>query len=247
MTMILDPTIRSLTEYLRLKERSKHSKQGRDNELLVPKRPVICPDCSEQESFWIKAYYFRWVVEGELAEVLPVPRYVCKCCGLVLSVLFAFLVPYRQVSLQSLARGVQAYILRKTSYRRVASNIGNNEDSIQRPSHSQIWQWVQLFATRSLLNLEIWMQRVCVNAGKDKQLTPATCLNSTKAQSITKVRKLNSARRLLSLTWTVLEPKPNLVHALQSYFTEIVQPPFSILTGRGITLTPPQSSNHIKW
>jgi len=246
MTMILDPTIRSLTEYLRLKERSRHSKQGKGNELLVPKRPDTCPDCSEKQSFWIKGYYFRWVVEGELAEVIPVPRYICKCCGLVLSVLFAFLVPYRQASLQSLVRGVQDYILRKTSYRKIASNIGNNEDSIQRPSHSQIWQWVQLFATRSLQNLEIWMQRACVTAGKDKQATPAICLNSIRAQSITKVRKLNSGRRLLALAWTLLEPRRNLVHALQTYFTEIVQPPFSILTGRGITLTPPQSSNHIR-
>ena len=144
-------------------------------------------------------------------------------------------------------RGVQDYILRKTSYRKVASSIGNNEDSIQRPSHSQIWQWVQLFSTRSFENLEIALQRACVIAGKEKQLTPAICPNSIRAQSITKIRKLNSARRLLALSWILLDPKQNLVQALQTYFTEIVQRPFSNLTGRGITLTPPQSSNHIKW
>ena len=246
MTMILDPTIRSLSEYLKLKKRSRHSK-GNQNELLVPKRPDTCPECQEEHSFWVKAYYFRWVVEGDLTEVLPVPRYICKCCGLVLSVLFAFLVPYRQGSLQTLVRGVQDYILRKTSYREVAGDIGNNEDSIQRPSHSQIWQWVRLFATRSLQNLEISMQRACMTAGKEKQLALATCLNSKKAQSITKVRELNSARRLLAMVWTLLESKQNLVQALHTYYSEIVQPPYSILTGRGITLTPPQSSKHIKW
>jgi hypothetical protein len=244
MTMILDPTIRSLSEYLRLKERNKNPKK--EDCPLVPKRPDTCPHCSEDQCFWIKAYYFRWVVEGELTEQLRVPRYICKCCGLVLSVLFAFLVPYRQLSLQTLVRGVQDYMLRKTSYRRVASSIGNNEDSIQRPSHSQIWHWVQLFSTRSFESLEIVLQRACVTAGKEKQLTPAICLNSVNAQSIAKVRKLNSARRLLALGWILLEPKQNLVQALQTYFTEIVQPPFSILTGRGITLTPPQSLNHIR-
>lgn len=244
MTIILDPTIRSLSEYLRLKERAEKSRQ--ENCRPVPKRPEACPHCLEEQCFWIKAYYFRRVVEGELAEQLRVPRYVCKFCGLVLSVLFAFLVPYRQLSLRTLVRGVQDYILRKTSYRKVASSIGNSEDSIQRPSHSQIWHWVQLFSTRSFENLEIVLQRACITAAKEKQLTPAICPNSVRAQSIAKVRKLNSARRLLALGWILLEPKQNLVQVLQTYFTEIVQPPFSILTGRGITLTPPQSLNHIK-
>lgn len=244
MTMILDPTIRSLSEYLRLKEQAENSKQ--ENCWLVPKRPETCPHCLEEQCFWIKAYYFRRVVEGELTELLRVPRYICKCCGLVLSVLFAFLVPYRQFSLQSLVRGVQDYILRKTSYRKVASSIGNNEDSIQRPSHSQIWHWVQLFSTRSFENLEIVLQRACVTASKEKQMTPADCPNSVRAQSVTKIRKLNSARRLLALSRILLELKQNLVQALQTYFTEIVQPHFSILTGRGITLTPPQSSKHVK-
>jgi hypothetical protein len=161
--------------------------------------------------------------------------------------LFAFVVPYRQETMQTLVKGVQDYLLRKTSYRQVAGDIGNNEDSIQRPSHSQVWQWVQLFAARSVLNLEILMQRACMNAGREKRLTPVKCLNSIKAHSIEKVRELNSARRLLSLVWLLLESKQNLVQALQTYLTEIVQPPFSILTGRGITLAPPQSSKHINW
>jgi hypothetical protein len=164
----------------------------------------------------------------------------------VISILFAFLVPFRQVTVQTLAKGVQEYLLREVSYRQVASEIGNSEDSIQRPSHSQVWQWVQLFAARSLHNLETTIQRACVNAGKEKQLTPANCMNSIKAHSIRKVRQLNSASRLLALVWVLLESKQNLVQALLTYFTEFVQPPYSILTGRGITLARPQSSKHIK-
>lgn len=43
MTIILDPTIRSLSEYLRLKERNKNCKQK--NCSPVPKRPDTCPHC----------------------------------------------------------------------------------------------------------------------------------------------------------------------------------------------------------
>ena len=68
MTIILDPTIRSLSEYLRLKERNKNCKQK--NCSPVPKRPDTCPHCLEEQCFWIKAYYFRRVVEGELTELL---------------------------------------------------------------------------------------------------------------------------------------------------------------------------------
>ena len=111
MTMILDSTIQSATEYLKLKKQQ----QGTSNEnglkkkhtYLVPERPTMCPDCQAKNSFWVKAYYFRWFVEGDIEDVLPVPRYICRWCHLVVSILFAFLVPYRQFTKQIIAEGVE--------------------------------------------------------------------------------------------------------------------------------------------
>lgn len=253
MTIILDPTIRSLSEYLKLKKRRKHSERENgmqsENDLLIPERPSVCPECQAEHSFWIKGYYFRWVVEGDLLEVIPVPRYICRWCSEVFSILFAFLVPYRHFTLETLARGAQDYILTETSYRKVASQNGNSDDSIQRPNHSQVWSWVHLFATSSFQKLEIAMQRACMNAGVQNQLAAVgqhTCLNSINAQSMEKVRKLNSASNVLALIGLLLQTKQNLVEALQTYFAEFVQPSHSILTGRGVTLSSPQSSRHIK-
>jgi len=254
MTMIQDQTVRSFSEYRKLKKRHQNAEAQKGSEskeqLLVPKRPTVCPECQAEHSFWIKAYYFRWAVEGDLFEVIPVPRYICRWCSEVVSVLFAFLVPYRQFTLECLARGVQDYILTKTSYREVASDIGNNDESIQRPSHSQIWTWVHLLAESSLQKIEIAMQRACMNAGTESKLPAASqhcCLNSIRAQSIEKARKLNSSARVLALVAILLQRnKGNLVEALQTYFLEFVQPPISILTGRGIRLASPQSLKHIK-
>lgn len=252
MTIILDPAIRSLSEYLRLKKRHNDAEQQNGeqptHQMLIPKRPVVCPECQATRSFWIKGYYFRWVVEGDLTEALPVPRYICRCCSKVFSILFAFVVPYRHFTLQALARGIQNYILTKTTYRETAGEIANQDDSRQRPSHSQVWTWVDLFASSSLQKLEIKIQRACMKASMAKQLTgfsQPVCPNCINAQSLEKVHKLNCANRVLALTALLLQPKQNLVEALQTYFVEFVQPACSILTGRSITLASPQSSQHL--
>lgn len=252
MTMILDQTIRSLSEFLKLKKQRQQAEKRKGlktkNQLLVPERPGVCPACQAEHSFWIKGYYFRWAVEGDLIEVIPVPRYICRWCAEVVSILFAFLVPYRQFTLESLSKGVQDYILTKTSYRKVASEIGNNDESIQRPNHTQVWSWVRLIAKSFLQKSEIVMQRACMSAGMEDKLAAVGehwCLNSIRAQSMQKARALNGASRGLALVALLLQTKQNLVEALQSYFIEFVQTPSSILTGRGITLSSPQSSKHI--
>ena len=103
MAMILDPTVGTLSEYLRLKKKQLSKNKHR---LLVPERPRMCPECGREECFWVKGYYFRWVVEADLEEVLPIPRYVCRYCRLVVSVLFSFLVPYRQFTKTQIGQGI---------------------------------------------------------------------------------------------------------------------------------------------
>ena len=195
-------------------------------------------------------HFFRWAVEGELAEVVPIPRYICSSCSQIVSVLFAFLVPYRHFTVSMISQAMQDYILNRTSYRKVAGEIANDDDVTQRPNHSQVWYWVDRFGECVIQNLEVFMQRSCMNAGKERQLTGVSqhaCPNDIRARSLEKVKKLNSACRVLALAGILLKPKFNLVAALQSYFVAFVHPPLSILTGRGITLFTPQSLKHMIW
>jgi hypothetical protein len=250
--MILDQTIQSATEYLKLKKQQQGTSNENDlkkkHKYLVPERPTICPDCQTKDSFWVKAYYFRRFVEGDIEEVLPVPRYICRWCHLVVSILFAFLVPYRQFAKQIIAEGVEQYVLTETTYRESAGLICGNSDNGQRPDHSQVWRWVNVFAHRAAWKLNLVLQRLCVRAGKTEHLAGlhnSVCPNVLKAQSLEKVRKLNSGARLLALAKLLLELEGNFVSQLQTCFVNFVHPPLSILTGCGVKLITPHSLQHM--
>lgn len=254
MTMILDPAIASLGEYLRLKHEQQAADQAkpglrRKHQYLVPKRPTACPECSAEESFWVKAYFFRWAVEADLREVLPVPRYVCRQCNLVVSVLFAFLVPYRQLTVAAIGEAVQNYLAAKTTYREAAEAVSGSND-VQRPNHSQVWHWVDLLAGRAVKQLNVRLQRACILAGKERcvpGLDGVVCPNAKMAQSLEKVRQLNCGAGLLVLANVLLQQGGDFVAELQACFSNSVQPALSILTGRALRLYTPQSSQHVIW
>jgi hypothetical protein len=254
MTSILDSSVQSLGEYVRLKREQQALEQQPDlkkkHKYLVPARPTECPACSAQDSFWVKAYFFRWAVEAELEEVLPVPRYICKWCGLVVSVLFAFLVPYRQMTAATVGKAVQEYLVERTSYRAVAGAVSGSSDKVQRPNHSQVWRWVELFAGKAAAGLNARLQRACIQYGKESgvgAIHETVCPNACMASTPEKTRKLNSGTRLVGLVRLLLERSENVVAELQACFAIRVQPACSILTGRGVSLFTPQSSHHLIW
>jgi len=255
MTMLLDWSITSLNEYQRrkdeqLKAEHREGSLRQSHKLLVPERPAVCPECKAEKSFWSKGYYFRWAVDAESEVVLPVPRYMCRFCHLVLSVLFAFLVPYRQFTTDTIGRGVRDYVEDEVSYRHEASLIAGDDDKRdeQRPNHSQLWRWVDDFSRKSAKRLSVVVQRACVAAGKEARLVEVShsvlCLNALRAHSIEKAQQLITASKLLAMAGVLLEPRQNSVKALQAYFVFFVQSPSSILTGRGVRLITPQSSQH---
>lgn len=255
MTMILDSTIRSLQDYLRLKEQRQAAEQQepsskKKHTYLVPERPKACPRCSAKECFWVKGYYFRWAVEGDIEQVLPIPRYICNCCQLVVSLLFAFLVPYRQFTKKIVAEAVQGYLVDRTTYRRAAGEIAGDNEDMQRPNHGQVWHWVELLATRSQKSLNTILQRACVTAGKESCLSGVHerfCPNATTAHSLEKASKLNCGTRLLILAEIWLQCQEKVIERLLTHFVDFVQPALSILTGRGVTLFTPQSSQQVIW
>lgn len=100
----------------------------------------------------MKSYYFRWVVEAEVEEVICVPRYICRRCKLVISALFAFVVPYRHFSGAVLSKAIEDYVEAETSYRDVAGEHSDSDGV--RPSYPTIWTWIELFANRAAQEME---------------------------------------------------------------------------------------------
>lgn len=254
MTIIQDHGITTLSGYLALKKevqdagRLAECQSSKTNNLLVPDRPAACPECNAPGSFWVHGYFYRWAIEGELETVVPIPRYRCQLCRLIVSVLFAFLVPYRQFTVQAMAEAVKMYVSTETSYRTVAGELSCERDDSQRPNHSAVWHWVRLFAHESAASLAIVLQRACMRAGREKHLMGVSdhvCPNAYKAHSLAKTMQLNFAIRVLALANVLLDWTGNLVHGLQTYFAGVVQNPSSILTGRGISLITPQSSQQV--
>jgi len=249
MTMIMDYTISSLGEYVQLRKQqldnewqNVSSGSKKKHQLLVPERPRHCQECGKTDCFWVHSYWYRWAIEGDVEAIVPVPRFECSFCAKVVSVLYAFLAPYRQFTVHAMAEAVETYISEKTSYRKVAGELAGEN---YRPAHSQVWQWVMLFVSKVQAFLGVTLQRACVDYGKEEeQLIWAgrrECPNAENAASLEKATKLSFAARTLAMTELLLNQKTGLICALQTYFVQNVQCPRSILTGRSIRLFTPQS------
>lgn len=241
MQMIEDQrgVITSLSKYVAASE------QTESNKLLVPKRPEVCPQCLSMSCFWVHSYYQRLATEGELEVDITVPRYICRYCHLLISVLFAFLVPHRQFTVLVIAKAVETYVTKPTSYRKSAGELCNEQF---RPHASQIHLWVGTFATKSRRMLRSKLQYFCVESGKGEQeigkADKLVCRNAKKARSPKKFDSLNNSAVVLGLAALFFDMSTNIVQALQTYFSQFVQRPLSILTGRGIRLLTPQRLGH---
>lgn len=255
MAIIHDSGIASLSEYLALKDTvaagpGQGSPAGvlvREGGFLVPERPKACRACGAAGSLWVKGYYTRKAVEGDRQEEILVPRYECSLCWVVISILFAFLVPYRQFTIQTLEQATQEYLMSNATYRSVAGELAGVVDDTHRPNHSQVWRWVNDFALKSARFLMTVLQRACVDAGKELSLTGVSqhvCPNSKKAHTAPKARALNCAVRVLAMAQHLLETSTELLQPLQAYFASFVQNPLSIFTGRGVRLLSPHNLHH---
>lgn len=122
-------------------------------------RPNRCPSkaCGKSECFWKHTGYKRKARDGELEGTVLVQRFLCKYCGLVISCLFDFLVPYVIFAARVVAEAARCYASETGSYRQLAETLGGIEEDgdggVLRPSHNQIFCWVKhlAFLSRALL------------------------------------------------------------------------------------------------
>src|SRR5271156_4431702 len=75
----------------------QYVENGKDLEV---ERPSRCPreTCNRRDCFWRHTGYYRQVKEEDESVSVRIQRFMCRYCGLVISCLFSFLVPYRQGS-----------------------------------------------------------------------------------------------------------------------------------------------------
>lgn len=75
-----------------------------DNPFDVVSRPEVCARCQERESFHRHGVYWRYVQETRC----KVARFLCKKCRLTVSVLPAFVLPYRSRLVEDVDRYFEA-------------------------------------------------------------------------------------------------------------------------------------------
>ncbi len=208
-------------------------------EKIEIKRPIRCQNqgCQRTNGFWRHTGYERTAREGDLSVVVSIERFLCKYCGLVVSCLFDFLIPYVIFSAKAVGSVVQRYAGSEVSYRGLAEEAAAidtaDADEGPRPSHVQIFRWVERMASQSSVLL-LQMQREAVNANRAPLSEKAlVCPNSWKAFTPDKRSALDRLLKLLvqSSRWCG-DGEATVVEWLHRYFLQTSSMCRAILSGR---------------
>lgn len=216
-----------------------------DRSVTVP-RPTVCPRCEARDTFWQHDSFKRWAIEGELRVQIKVPRFLCHDCGLTISCLLVFLIPYRQFTAPVVAVVVENYSTKKTSYRKEADAVVvlDSEDTPS-PSHNQIFRWVDCLARKSA-HLLLQIQKELVMRGSAKELEDSasgSCPNALKAHTLLKATALNHSLELVQLAGMLLIK--DSLSTLHAHFLSEVESLQEIFSGRALRLTAPQNVGQV--
>jgi len=224
----------TLAEYLKVKD-----------EIEVP-RPVHCPRCKESGTFWKHDCFERQAVEGELRATIRVQRFLCRVCGLAVSRLFAFLVPYRQFTAAMVAKACEVYACEETTYRQEAEDLSVlNSEGTPKPSHAQVFRWVNCLARRSEHLLFLSQKEMVMQGNLEKlDVTLHDCPNAYKAQSLEKAKALNGTGELMQLAKFALRVSNPLLQ-LHAHFLRAVESWQAIFSERPLKLSNPQTMKHV--
>ncbi len=96
------------------------------------RKPDNCPRCGARDCFWRHGRYQRTVIEGSQERKISVTRLICKSCGLTVSLLQSFIVPYRQFSAAAISQAVEVYVDGTAgSYLEAADRVSSAEEEIE--------------------------------------------------------------------------------------------------------------------
>lgn len=219
----------------------------KNQQSIKVERPERCQNekCRRSNCFWRHTGYDRTAREEELSVVIPIERFLCKHCGLVVSCLFDFLIPYVIFSAKAVGDVVQQYAGCEFSYRGLAEETAAVEivkdDEGPRPSHVQIFRWVKRLASQARV-LHLYVQRVATSVNRELVCeNEIVCPNRAKAFTTEKRLALDSLLRLLMLSSLCCGgAEASAVEWLHCYFLQTTSVCRAILSGRKLKLSAQQ-------
>lgn len=207
-------------------------------------RPDQCPECGSESCFWKNGFYMRQAREGEIVATVKVPRFKCRVCQLVVSVLLGFLIPYRRYSSKTVADAIREYLQEFTTYRKAASEVSADRHELPQPSPSRVFEWVDDFTRHCWDTIGMRINRACLRERIESNLgKTAQCPNSGKAHSEGKSQQLDLAATIM-VESLLLVKSTQVLRRLRAYLLESVEGVYDIFCGHHSRLSLSQNSEH---
>lgn len=212
-----------------------------------PQRPETCPRCGGRHTFWRHDSFERQAFEKELTATVRIQRFLCRNCGLTVSCLFAFLIPYKQATAAVVAEAAFEYGTKRTTYRALAEELDDlDSEAATRPSHTQAFKWIESICSKSEYLLQQIQKEAVMLGGSDllQNLVGVVCPNARKAHSSEKSKRLNALAEVIHHAHQLLGAR---LFELQSYFLRGVESLQAIFCDRVIGLLAPHRTKHVIW
>ena len=207
------------------------------------RKPDNCPRCGARDCFWRHGRYQRTVIEGSQERKISVTRLICKSCGLTVSLLQSFIVPYRQFSAAAISQAVEVYVDGTAgSYLEAADRVSSAEEEIQKPSSTQVFRWTDLLAWRAE-RLLAESQKEIMLRGREGDLPEngTNSPNAVKARKTLKKKRVNKLAELLSMGAVLVGKGDNLLCRLHHFFLFNAESMKAFWTGRKQRLPAPHN------
>jgi len=207
------------------------------------RKPENCARCGARDCFWKHGRYQRTVIEGSQEQKISVTRLICKSCGLTVSLLQSFMVPYRQFSAAAISQAVEVYVDGTAgSYLEAADSVSSTEEDVQKPSSSQVFRWTDLLAWRAE-RLLAESQKEIMLRGREGDLPEngTNSPNAVKAMTTLKRKRVNLLAELLSLGAVLVGEGDNLLCRLHHFFLFNAESMKALWSGRKQRLPAPHN------
>jgi hypothetical protein len=208
-------------------------------------RPHFCPRCKRKSSFWRHGKYSRKVQTERASFEIRINRFKCRDCGLVVSCVYSFLIPYAHYSLKTVATAVENFLEFGGTYSQQAAELSDlAADKQFKPSATQIFKWVALLVSRSeQLHFQLQKEQLMRNANANFDSLPAltqpTKVSTRSAAKGARLKWLKSFSQNLSLFFGGCQLVFEVAHAFFFCKVESLQ---AFFCARALRLPTPQSS-----
>ncbi|MCI0558185.1 MAG: hypothetical protein MN733_06795 [Nitrososphaera sp.] len=183
------------------------------------------------------------VHEKDLVCRVKVPRFKCRVCKLVVSLLLGFLLPYKHYSIKIVCDATGNYHNKPTTYGKTAAESSAlDQHELPRPAASRVFEWVDDFSKHAKETIGLRINRACVREGKEKSLgKEVECPNSEKAYTLEKAQRLNLSATVVQEALALVKSS-HLLRRLRAYLLENVEDSFDIFCGHHSRLSLSQNS-----